>query len=42
MVIIKSAVKANGKVKEAKELINYTAVETPVAGEEEAVVSSEN
>ena len=42
LVIIKSAVKANGKVKEAKELINYTAVETPVAGEEEAVVSSEN
>ena len=42
LVIIKSAVKAQGKVNEAEELINYTAVETPVAGEEETEVSSEN
>ena len=42
LVIIKSAVKAQGKVNEAEELINYTAVETPVAGEEETAVSSEN
>ena len=43
LVIIKSAVKAQGKVNAMEVLVYYTAVEeTPVAGEEETVVSSEN
>ena len=43
LVIIKTAVKNPGKVNAMEELVNYTVVEeTPVAGEEETTVSSEN
>ena len=43
LVVIKTATKKPGKVNEMEELVNYTAaLETPVAGEEETSVSSEN